>query len=140
EVLADERCRENIRGQRVAVEREDVVALGKRVVDQLPVRVEHPCPLVEESPAVECVVAKLRSQPGQLRLNVDWIVPLDPDEDQPETFGGGQWHQSELGAVESLECVARERLPEQVTVQVVCPGVIRALQCAPGTAAPTEHP
>ena len=68
EVLAHERRREHVRGERVAVQREHVVALEEGVVDQLPVGVEHAGPLREEVPGLEVEVGQLGAEPGQLGL------------------------------------------------------------------------
>src|SRR5207302_9144770 len=74
EELGDERGREHVRAQRLAVQREYVVALEEGVVGELPVRLDDPAALVEEAVVLEAVCGELGSEPVESASQVDGLV------------------------------------------------------------------
>ena len=90
-------------------------------MDQLPVRVEGAAALVEEAELLEAELSELGAEALELLSDVDCRVGSQSREDQPEPLSRRDRLEAELAAVDRVERLARERLPEQLAVEVVRP-------------------
>ena len=116
-----------------------MVAVASVVVGQLPVAVHLHDPLVEEAVAVEVPAGELVVDPAEPVLDVQRAGRAGGDDQQASDLGDGDRMQPQRLAVLPREAVAGQRLAEEVTVQVIGPGVVRTGEHAAGVAVPLDN-